>query len=285
MAKPRLFWKLFSALITTSLLALVGLVLLVSRVHEQFVVQDQQRNLEVLARLAAHEAERYLDPGSEEALQETVVRMDERSGARVTIIRADGQVLADSRRTAASLDNHAGRPEMAAARAGQVGHARRFSTSTGMRMLYVALPMGQPENNPALIRLALPDQALRDMTMALRNRLWLVAALLVGLAALIGLWLSWQLSRPLRAMRRVANDLAEGRAESEEWPQPDTRETLALAEALRRMSGRLQDKIADVEELLAEQIGIRQHGGRASAGRSGWTPGGHQPGRCRLAGL
>ena len=256
MAKPGIFRKLFAILTATILAVLLVLVLLVSRVHEQFVVQEQQQHLQSLARLAAREAGQHLGPGREAALQEAVQQLDPVCGARVTLIRADGTVLADSRRSAASLESHAGRPEIKTALAGRIGYARRFSTSTGMRMLYVALPLQDPGEAPVILRLALPDQALQDLMVTLRRRVWLVAALLVVLAAGTGAWLSWRISRPLQAMRRVADDLAEGRAESVEWPVPDTRETLALAEALRRMSGRLQDKIADVEELLAEQRAV-----------------------------
>lgn len=250
MPKPRLFWKLFAALTATSLLILLALVFLVARVHEQFVVREQEQQLEVMARLAADELAPHLEAGREAGLLAAVQRLDQRSGARLTVIRSDGVVLADSRRAALSLDDHAGRPEVVEALAGRTGHARRYSTSVGMRMLYVAIPF---DDFPAVVRLALPDQTLHAMVGALHRRVALVTLALVAVTALVGAWLSWQLSRPLQAMRRVAHELAEGRAEAVDWPQPDTRELASLVDALRRMSGRLQDKVADVEELLAEQ--------------------------------
>ncbi len=250
MPKPRLFWKLFTALTATGLLILLALVLLVMRGHEQFVVREQEQQLEVIARLAADELVPHLGPGREAALQAAVQRLDQRSGARLTVIRTDGVVLADSRRAASSLEDHAGRPEVVQALAGHTGHARRYSTSVGMRMLYVAVPV---EGAPAVVRLALPDQALHTLVKSLHRRVAWVAVALLAVTALIGAWLSWQMSRPLQAMRRVAHELAEGRAESVDWPTPDTRESAALVDALRRMSGRLQDKVADVEGLLAEQ--------------------------------
>ena len=253
MRKPRLFWKLFAALTATSLLVLIALIFLISRVHEQFVVRGQQTHLEAMARLAAREVEPTLAPGREADLRATVRRLDALCGARVTVILPAGEVAADSRRDTAVMDTHAGRPEIMEALAGQVGHARRFSRSTGMRMLYVAQPLPGAEGVRGVLRLALPDQALQDVAGPLRRNLLLVAAALVVLAALVSAWLSWQMSRPLAAMRRVAHDLAEGRSESVDWPSPDTLEMVELAEALRRMSSRLRDQVADTEELLAEQ--------------------------------
>lgn len=253
MPKPRLFWKLLTAFSFAGLFTLVAVVLLVSRGHERFVVQEQQAHLEALARLAAREVEPWLEPGDQARLQEHILRFDERTGARVTIVHPAGRVLADSRREASALEDHAHRPEVQQALAGRPGQARRYSTSTGMRMLYVAWPLGQPDNVQAVVRLAVPERQVQMLVHNLGRQVWLVALVVLGAAIPLSVWWSWQLSRPLQAMRRVAHDLAEGRAEAEDWPQPDTRETAALADALRRMSNRLRDKIADVEELLAEQ--------------------------------
>lgn len=251
--KPRLFWKLFGALFALSLVVLVSLAALIAYGHERFVVQEQQQHLEIMARLAADEVAPVLSPGQETNLHITVARLDQRSGARVTVIRGDGTVLADSRREAAALESHADRPEVSQARAGDIGHARRYSTSTGMRMLYVAAPMA---DQGTVIRLALPDQALQSLVEALHRRVAQLVLVLLGVALVMAAWLSRQLSRPLLAMRQVACDLAEGRTGTVDWPQPDTRETAELAEALRRMSHRLREKIADVEQLLVEQKAV-----------------------------
>jgi two-component system phosphate regulon sensor histidine kinase PhoR len=251
--KPRLFWKLFGALFALSLVVLVSLAALIANGHERFVVQEQQQHLEIMARLAADEVAPVLLPGQETNLHLTVARLDQRSGARVTVIRGDGTVLADSRREASALESHADRPEVSQARAGGIGHARRYSTSTGMRMLYVAAPM---TDQGAVIRLALPDQALQRLVDDLHRRVAQLVVVLLGVALVMAAWLSRQLSRPLLAMRQVACDLAEGRTGTVDWPQPDTRETAELAEALRRMSHRLREKIADVEQLLVEQKAV-----------------------------
>jgi two-component system phosphate regulon sensor histidine kinase PhoR len=256
MRSPRLFWKLFIAFTVTTLLVLVLLIALITQVHGRFAVKEQQAHLEVLARLVIREVQPRLELSQRKELRDVLSRWDEMTGARMTVILPDGEVIADSRRDVAAMYTHAGRPEIMEALAGHIGHARRYSTSTRMRMLYVAQPLEGPAGLAAVVRLALPDQTLQAMERSLRWQVFLAAAFMVVLAGLVSAGLSRQLRRPLEAMRRVADHLADGSAGTVDWPSPGTREVAALAEALRRMSGRLHDKISDVEELLAEQRAV-----------------------------
>jgi signal transduction histidine kinase len=79
------------------------------------------------------------------------------SGHRVTLIAADGQVHADSWTTPellGRLENHAGRPEIVAARRGGVGVAHRKSTTTDRPTTYVAHLVGSAERPVGFVRLA-----------------------------------------------------------------------------------------------------------------------------------
>ena len=78
-----------------------------------------------------------------ESLQaETWARaLPEASPFRITLIRRDGTVLADSRLDAAEAVNHADRPEVRAALSGVPGSARRNSRSVGVKLIYAALPV------------------------------------------------------------------------------------------------------------------------------------------------
>ena len=114
-----------------------------------------------------------------------------------------------------------------------------FSTGLIMLMVLGAL-IGRGSERPAHLERAVALSVL----------------VLPGVALILAAWLSRQLGRPLQALRQTACDLADGRTETVDWPPPDTRETAALTEALRRMAHRLRDKIADVEQLLVEQKAV-----------------------------
>jgi two-component system, OmpR family, phosphate regulon sensor histidine kinase PhoR len=59
------------------------------------------------------------------------VRSAASSGYRVTLIARDGKVLADSEADPATMENHASRPEVAAALSGRTYSSRRRSTTVG----------------------------------------------------------------------------------------------------------------------------------------------------------
>ena len=62
-------------------------------------------------------------------------------GLRITIIKSDGEVIADSEADIRLLDNHKNREEVSEAGAGKLGLVTRFSQSVSRNLLYLALPI------------------------------------------------------------------------------------------------------------------------------------------------
>ena len=105
--------------------------------------------------------------------------------ARITVIAADGAVLADSQvvdSELATLENHLSRPEIAAALHSGRGSAVRHSTTTGVDMLYAAVRLDPKTAEKGVLRLALPLQAVESAQKSLRQSL-ILAFLLAGLLA------------------------------------------------------------------------------------------------------
>ena len=61
------------------------------------------------------------------------------SGARVTVITADGRVLADSQSDPQTMENHATRPEILEAMAKGDGRSIRHSVTINRDLLYYAV--------------------------------------------------------------------------------------------------------------------------------------------------
>jgi len=61
------------------------------------------------------------------------------SATRITVILPSGQVIGDSRETPHQMDNHADRPEIAMALAGNPGQFTRYSNTLRQQMMYVAV--------------------------------------------------------------------------------------------------------------------------------------------------
>ena len=138
MSRASLFWKLFAGLSVLSVLTalLVGLLALPGLVQAE--EDDTARHLASLAQVLEGMSRDALDGGDVEALQRYYRALRPREDARVTAIREDGRVVADTHHDPATMDDHAGRPEVVAARTEGYGRSARLSDTLQVRMLYVA---------------------------------------------------------------------------------------------------------------------------------------------------
>jgi two-component system phosphate regulon sensor histidine kinase PhoR len=135
------------------------------------------------------------------------------SGARVTVIAADGRVFADSAEDPQRMENHAGRPEVIEAMATGEGRAVRFSHTVNRDLVYLALrqqPSTGASGGQVVIRLALPlaliDEEIRDF----RRRLWTASLVILLLAGGVSLLLSRALAGRIARLRQFSERVAQG---------------------------------------------------------------------------
>ncbi|MGH7358190.1 MAG: two-component system histidine kinase PnpS [Candidatus Rokuibacteriota bacterium] len=175
-------------------------------------------------------------------------------GGRITVIAADGTVLAESdRESVREMENHAERPEVQQALAGGVGSAVRRSATVQRDLLYVAVPLERPGRPRAALRLALPTQDVDDARALVRATVVAGALLAVAVAVVIGLFVSRRVTRPVREMEGAARRMAEGDF-AQTVPVSGNDEIAALGVALNRMAVALREKI---ERLADEEAKVR----------------------------
>jgi two-component system, OmpR family, phosphate regulon sensor histidine kinase PhoR len=137
---------------------LTGLAVFLDRTLESVFLDDLTGSMLRQAR-----AVRAGLPAQGSDLQPTVVNLGRELALRITVIGADGTVLADSTRDPATMENHGDRPEVRAALRGVTGVASRISETVGTPFRYVALP----ERDDTVIRVALPlsivEERLKDV--------------------------------------------------------------------------------------------------------------------------
>lgn len=181
-------------------------------------------------------------------------------GHRVTLIAEDGVVLGDSEfdgDALRALENHNTRPEVAVARQGTVGSARRVSPSAGDEEFYVAVkaPAG-------VARVSLPTRAVEDVFDRTRGDILLAGAIALALSAILAGWLSQSVSRPIVELRDVAREIADGdltRRPALSAPG----EVGDLATALHRLAEQLSARMTALEAdrtLLAAVVGSLEEG-------------------------
>jgi two-component system phosphate regulon sensor histidine kinase PhoR len=196
--------------------------------------------------------------GSANELYLWATRAAAAAGARITLIAADGAVIADSRVAPGDLarvENHGRRPEVLAALAGRVGRATRRSTTVDIPLLYVAIPVRADGAVRGVLRLALPLTEVSS-SFAEIHRVLLVGALVaLAVAAGIGIFVASRVTRPVVEMEATARQMAQGRFDRR-VPVRSTDETGALGRALNALAASLEAKVADLEQERAKATAI-----------------------------
>ncbi|MGI6367211.1 MAG: ATP-binding protein [Anaerolineae bacterium] len=185
--------------------------------------------------------------------------------ARVTLIDAQGVVIADSVADASTMLNHLHRPEIVAARTSGVGIEQRYSDTLNYNALYVAVPNPPEDPAPAYVRLAVPLRAIDAKVTALRRRILGATGLLLGAVLILGVALAEKTARPIRQLTSVVRRAAEGDlsvrlvARTQDEVGTLTRDLISMVEALQGTIddlGRQRSQAAAILEHMADGIVI-----------------------------
>ena len=255
MPRKRLIWQIYPPFLVIILIALVALTWFFSRTLDDFYREEKRRGLEAQGQLVVNQARDALVSGNISSLESLSVALGKQSGTRLTIILPDGRVVGDSEEAPAKMDNHARRPEIRVALEGRSGAATRYSTTLQQEMMYVALPIRSNDQIIGCVRTALPiasvDKALETVLFHVINSGILIALI----AALISLWVSRRISRPLVEMKRGAERFAGGELDRR-LPVYKGEEMGGLAEAMNQMAAQLNDRLQTVVSQRNEQEAV-----------------------------
>ncbi|MBA2485583.1 MAG: HAMP domain-containing protein [Nitrospira sp.] len=197
----------------------------------------------------------------EPLLHATVRELSHHARVRITVIRHDGTVLADSSVPVdglAGVDNHLSRPEVAQALASGRGTDIRASHTTGERTYYVARLLSDPAAlHPGLpvIRLGLSLTSLDERVRHIQRDLAAAFGVAFLVAMALSLWVSRNLTKPLSEMAAAARQLASG-TPGIRLVVSSTDEVGLLAQTLNHMTDQLETKIKEVSDDRAQLLAM-----------------------------
>ncbi len=251
----RIRWRLplvlaLTTLVFAGIVALASALLLrgvfLDRLQDDMVWQARQYAA-VLE--AAAEGATGLPQGSDPAfLQELTDKAGDAGEIRLTLIASNGSVIADSEADPAILDNHAGRPEVAQALAGNEGRERRHSATLGQEEVYVAVPLATSEAawSDGVLRAAVPAARIDAMLRAS----WLIPLIVWAILLLPTLAVAYLLTRsitsPVQRLRQMTARVAAG--------ELGYRTSVHTKDELGELAGSLNDMAAQLE-IRAGQLG------------------------------
>jgi two-component system phosphate regulon sensor histidine kinase PhoR len=243
--RRKLVWRLLLSYLLITLGALIAAGGYSLRSLEKTLLEQAANSLTQRARMLAIQAAPHLDPLDPPAVDALCKRNGWASGTRFTVIAADGTVLGDTHETPRNMDNHGGRPEVAAALAGGIGQSSRFSDTLQQTSFYVALPAPEDGTPVAVVRAGIPMSWMNRQLSAVRLELALIGLVVAALALLVTLAISRQFSRRVDELKEGAARFAGGEL-AHRLPVPEPEELAGLAESLNRMAEELERRMQTV---------------------------------------
>ncbi|RLC36985.1 PAS domain-containing sensor histidine kinase [candidate division Kazan bacterium] len=246
MKRKRLLWQLVPTYLAITLGALLLVGWLAAITVHRFYLSQTEADLEVIARLVRQQIKGRFTVDGKSSLDSLSKALRRTSSTRITFINSIGDVLGDSDKDPAEMENHSDRPEFKDAIAGRTGVSIRYSTTLKKRMMYLAIPVESDVGEPVgLVRVSIPLTTIKDALAQVYSGIALGGLLALVLAALFSYIVSRRISNPLVAMKEGAQRFAAGEL-SHRLTAQRVEELHELATALNKMAVDLDDRIGTI---------------------------------------
>jgi len=209
--RSSLVWRIAVPFIVLILLSLGGTILYFSNYTEQRYTENLHESLKTSANLLAYDISVEIQNGaSYEELAPVINTYADTTQTRVTFIRTDGVVTADSLADPRTMENHLNRPEVRAALNGPEGAEIRFSDTLKRRFFYLAVPVVSNGATIAIVRLARDLTVIEGEVNAVRARILGIGTVLIVLTILLAYLVAQGTLRPLRKLADSVQALKPG---------------------------------------------------------------------------
>lgn len=212
MRPGRFFWKLFLGnAVLMALVIGVSAWLIIGEVEGAYR-EDLNKSLQTVAFTVRPYVEEMIDRDRLDDLRRYANALGhfDDVNLRITVVAADGAVLADSGSPPDRWTPHGDRPEIIQALKEGIGIAERHSDTVDKDMRYIALRMGTADAPRGTVRVAMPVPSIIARTDRLNNLIYGTAALVLAAAVILALGLAYVWSNPIKKITETARSLSRG---------------------------------------------------------------------------
>ncbi len=245
-----LIWHLVPPNLAITLAALLSISWLGTTTIDNFAAAQIRQELAGRAMLLRRQVHELLVADEVDRLQTLCRQTGREASTRITVIRRDGTVVADSNEDPATMVNHADRPELSQALTEGRGEGERYSTTLGERLVYVAIALPGGNDTPvATLRMSVPVTALQLALTDIHRQIALGVILTLAAAGLVSWWTARRLGLPIEAMdKAAANYIKGGMDRNLTIPARGVlpREIQGLAESMEQMAAHIDERIATI---------------------------------------
>ena len=251
MKTRKLFTQIFSTYLALIIIIIVFFAGYEQKVLSDFYAGEIRRDLAARARLVCeHIRDSYQGPAGK--LDSLVHTLSQEGNVRITIIRKNGRVMADSHKDKTKMDNHADRPEIKIAFGDSVGHSTRYSYTLKKQLVYLAVPLKINYKILAAVRVAFPLSAYEASIDSLQKRVLIGGLFVLLLGALFSYFISRRISTPLEEIKQGTQRFAAGQFEPP-LPEIGSSEITALAATLNQMAREINTRMQTISLQRSEQ--------------------------------
>jgi two-component system phosphate regulon sensor histidine kinase PhoR len=260
--KASLLYKIF-IVFTFLIVILSAVILIVSfstiQTHYTELLEDE---LENNAYTLLHPITPLLKTGDLIALQAMVTETGQTIEKRITIIDADGVVLADSQNDPQSMENHKNRPEIQIAMQGNTGQSLRYSSTMQADMLYVAIPIERDAEIAWVLRLSLYLRSIEELINTFKSKIYTITFSIIFILLIGAFVFTNHITGPIRQLQDASKRIAQGDLEAKVFlkQKGDIRD---LADSYNYMTEELSRNISELtkqDEELRSIISSMQSG-------------------------
>lgn len=208
--RKSLFWQIYPSYVWIVLLSLASILLVAFISFRALFLQQVKDGLEARAILARENFASLLEKQDFNAADSLAKRLGQETETRITLLLADGRVVADTHKKSLEIENLADREEVRDALRRGKGQGSQINAFDGEDTTFVAIPVGPKSAPVGVLRLAVRTAYSKG---AFWVNYWLVflsAVLLVALVAVVAWIYAKRISRPLEEMRQQADQITKG---------------------------------------------------------------------------
>ncbi|MCX8022346.1 MAG: ATP-binding protein [Syntrophorhabdaceae bacterium] len=208
--KSRLFRQIFLSHLIIIILFSIFFPFFIMKAVKKHHVDNYAESLRQMALAMEEEISVRYQRGGFKELDSYVKGMKNRLHVRITVIKRDGVVVADSESDPTKMENHTSRPEVMEALSGNFGRSLRWSSTISQEMLYVAVPLKKENDVYGALRISAYISTINEVLEDVKRKVFLLSVLFILLSFVFSIYFSKGLSKTIREIIDMASSIANG---------------------------------------------------------------------------
>jgi two-component system, OmpR family, phosphate regulon sensor histidine kinase PhoR len=242
MKQRQLIWYVYPWFLIITFIAILVTSWYTSTAFKHYALKKTEADLLNQCHLLKNQIFRKLNLADFPTLDQLCKEFGREASTRITLIRSDGLVICDSDRHPHEMDTHLDRPEFIQAIHDGIGTSTRFSNTLNEKLMYVAIPLKDSSGIRGVLRTSIPITSVDDELRSIQIRIIIGGLVIAILSAVISLYVSRRIARPIMQMKKGAERFAQGEL-NHRLPTPPSSELAGLATAMNQMAVQLEERI------------------------------------------